>query len=500
MTLRRKMALHTGVMIVGVILIGVGTIWGVTGLRQDLGVALDANARLRSAYEVGFHLAAAKTWLKVESRSIPRATVALNAAAVKMDEHAGDDSTAMSPVRDAIRTAQEELNTSAVGAMQVIDLALADLAQYSADARQTIITRQQAADAKHRATLAFVIALSMGVVIVTILVGARQYRSVLRPLGRLAGVVRRMASGRLDQRLPRNGDAEFVQLADDFNNMAGQLDDLYRSLERRVAEKSKELVRSERLASVGYLAAGVAHEINNPLGIIAGYGERSLHHLKRGPMDAATAERVATALRVICDEAFRAKDITDRLLSLARPTTEVRRPVSIAELARDVVNTLTGLSKFADRRVVVKTEGEEADLTVIGSAGELKQVIVNLLVNAFEAAPGGEVQVEVTSEHRWVQLTITDNGRGMSTETLDRAFEPFFTERRSERPGTGLGLSIAHAIVADHSGSIRAESEGPNRGSRFIVRLPIDEEAVLFDIGEMVRSTPSPSDSPSTSG
>jgi nitrogen fixation/metabolism regulation signal transduction histidine kinase len=145
----------------------------------------------------------------------------------------------------------------------------------------------------------------------------RQYRAVLAPLGRLSAAVTRMARGSLDQRLPTKGDAEFAQLADSFNHMAVQLDDLYHKLERRVAEKSKELVRSERLASVGYLAAGVAHEINNPLGIIAGYGERSLQHLSRG-LDDATAARVEASLKVICDEAF-SREGHHRQAAVARP-------------------------------------------------------------------------------------------------------------------------------------------------------------------------------------
>ncbi len=495
MTLRRRMALHTGVMIVGVVLIGLGTIWGITGLRQDLGVALDANARLRGAYEVGTQLTTARRWLRIETHSISRASTALRAAAVKLDEHMSNDARLPNPtiasIRDTIHIADDELPSDPAAAVRSIDMALADLARFSADARQTIVSRQQAADAKHHATLVFVAALSAIVVVLTIVVGLGQYRSVLRPLGRLTDAVRRMAAGKLDERLPSKGDAEFIQLTDSFNHMAGELHDLYQSLEQRVAQKSKELVRSERLASVGYLAAGVAHEINNPLAIIAGYGERSLHHLKRNdgsPIDSATTDRIEAALRVICDEAFRAKDITDRLLSLARPITEARATLDFAALAREVAGTLAGLSKFSDRKLVV-TNSDSARTLVTGSGGELKQVMVNLLVNALEAAPGGEVRVDVTGDGSVVELTVTDNGRGMSTETLDRVFEPFFTERRSDRPaGTGLGLSIAHAIVTDHGGFIRAESNGVGQGSRFTVSLPTAAHATSLPVIESNRS------------
>jgi signal transduction histidine kinase len=487
-TLRRRMAIHTGMMIVGVVLIGVVALWGVTGLRQDLSVALDANARLRTVYEVGFQLAQAKQWLQMGDTA--HAATALNAALVKLDERAGDplnrtgsgDDVAIRPVRDDLRAAQSNLAQGKPSdAQRSLDEVMANLASLATDARQTIVARQAAADAKHRGTLAFVIVLSSVVVVATIVVGARQYRSVLSPLARLSDAVRRMASGHLDRRLPTAGDTEFAQLAGNFNHMAGQLDDLYRSLEQRVAEKSKELVRSERLASVGYLAAGVAHEINNPLGIIAGYGERSLQHLRRG-FDDATVARVEASLKVICDEAFRAKDITDRLLSLARPAPEGRTAVCVAKLAREVVNVLVGLGRFGEAKITVQSDDSldaDGSTTVIANAGELKQVILNLLLNALEASPKGHVGVRINRvDNAWVELSVQDNGRGMTAQTLDRVFEPFFSDRRGvesreieSRGGTGLGLSIAHAIIIDHGGLIQAHSDGPGRGSRFIIRL-----------------------------
>jgi two-component system NtrC family sensor kinase len=463
---------NIGATIVGVLLIGLGTIWGVTGLRQDLSGALGANRQLRGAYEVGFQVAMAKVWLGQPQRSPERAVAALNGALVKLGEH-GDAARHLEAVREAIHRAQDQLNADPNAAVRSLDLALGNVARFSTEARQSIVDHQAAADATHRTTLALVALLSVAVVLITIVIGARQYRSVIRPLAHLNDAVGRMAKGKFEQRLAERGDVEFVQLSDHFNQMAGQLDDLYRSLERRVAEKSKELVRSERLASVGYLAAGVAHEINNPLGIIAGYGERALHHLERD-VTTDTTGRVTSSLRVICDEAFRAKEITDRLLSLARPASEGRSVVPLAKVVREVVDTLCGLAKFAKRKVIVKAD-DDAQLVVHGSAGELKQVLLNLLVNALEATDAdgrGQVIVTMGRAGEWINLTVTDNGRGMTPQTLDRVFEPFFTERRGERSGTGLGLSIAHAIVSNHGGSISVASDGPDTGSTFTVRLP----------------------------
>ena len=113
------------------------------------------------------------------------------------------------------------------------------------------------------------------------------------------------------------------------------------------------------------------------------------------------------------------------------------------------------------------------DLTVTANPGELKQVLVNLLVNAIEATqPGsGRILISLERHERVVELSVSDNGRGMTSQTLQRVFEPFFTDKRSEH-GTGLGLSITHAIVQDHGGRITTQSAGPGQGSRFTVILP----------------------------
>jgi two-component system, NtrC family, sensor kinase len=285
--------------------------------------------------------------------------------------------------------------------------------------------------------------------------------------------------------------------------MAEELDGFYHELERKVAEKGRELVRSERLASVGYLAAGVAHEINNPLGIISGYAEYSLAELERGGNGASkhngdssstpglertredpgpVVTEVTKSLRIICDEAFRCKTITQKLLSLARGGDEARKPVSLLAVANEVASIVGGLHEHRDKRLIVRASEQPSEAAgdgmVVAVEAEMKQVLLNLTINALEAVDPdrGEVRIELRRSGQQVELSVTDNGRGMTPATLERAFEPFFTEKRGVqedgRRGTGLGLSITHAIVQDHGGTITAHSEGPGRGSRFIVRLP----------------------------
>jgi signal transduction histidine kinase len=237
------------------------------------------------------------------------------------------------------------------------------------------------------------------------------------------------------------------------------------------------------------LAAGVAHEINNPLSIISGYAEYSiaaLQKLQQQKTEGATSKvpesDVIQSLQVICDEAFRCKEITLKLLSLARGGDDGRKPVSLLRTAREVALIVGGLKEHRQKRLLVRAESSadstDGDLVVSAVEPEMKQIVLNLAVNALEAVPTdtGEVRIDVRRAHDWIELAISDNGRGMSPATLERVFEPFFTEKRGRaedgRHGTGLGLSITHAIVRNHGGTITAASDGLGHGSRFVVRLP----------------------------
>jgi signal transduction histidine kinase len=312
--------------------------------------------------------------------------------------------------------------------------------------------------------------------IVALLMSVAMHRTVMHPLMKLRAGTKRVAAGNFTEKVTANGDVEFAELANDFNLMAAELQSFYRELESKVAQKSKELVRSERLASVGFLAAGVAHEINNPLNIISGYAELSLKQLAKMP--GPDAREAHNALRVIRDEAFRCKEITQKLLSLARTGATHREDFSLAHVAEEVTGIIRGLTTYKDRRVELGFDRNEP-LTVHGSLNEIKQVLVNLMVNALEAVrpSEGRVRLEGRRNNGWVELAVIDNGRGMSSDVIEHVFEPFFTAKRGPSdPGTGLGLSITHAIVESHGGQVIAQSEGIGKGSRFTVRLPARRE------------------------
>jgi signal transduction histidine kinase len=449
--------------VAGVIAIGVVAAVAVNGLHEDLGVATAGYRQLQDVYTAGFLASKARDALSASPPSREVAASSLRAAATTLDRPGWFDEQSRLDCRSLAAKAADDVAAGRPG--RSMDLLFTRLSKVTEDVRGEIAKAQTAADRRRQTAVRVVTGSCAGVALIAVLLGIRQYRRVIGPLRNLGESVQTFAAGNLDRRIDPRGDREFARLAADFNRMADELRNLYRNLEQQVAAKSRELVRAERLASVGFLAAGVAHEINNPLGIIAGYGERALRQL---PAEAPESTR--KALTVMCEEAFRCKEITGRLLTLSRPGSDDRARVSMTTIAGQVVSTVTGLR--ADRQVSLQSSPAE-QTTVTARPGDLQQVLLNLLLNATEAVDaGGHVRVDVASSDGSVRLTVTDDGRGMDAATLERIFEPFFTDKRGVRIGTGLGLSIVHAIVTEHDGTITAASDGPGRGSKFTVTLP----------------------------
>ncbi|MEZ6192124.1 MAG: ATP-binding protein [Phycisphaerales bacterium] len=297
------------------------------------------------------------------------------------------------------------------------------------------------------------------------------YRWFITPVQQLRDRVRKAVADRQDP-LENGGNDLIGELNAGFAGLVDELNGLYNSLEHRVNAQSRELVQSERLASVGYLAAGVAHEINNPLNAILGYCELMLRSRRNGAQTVATDD--IESLEVIRNETLRCRQIVDKLLSLVRKSDAPQEPVDLAVVAREVVAMLDTLKQF--RRCSFEVQApREGGLVVSARESEMKQVLLNLVINAAEAASDTNGRVIVRGEQRegMVLLSVEDNGRGMTPEILSRVFEPFYTQKRGGgRAGTGLGLSIVHAIIHDHRGNIVAASEGPGRGSRFTISLP----------------------------
>jgi signal transduction histidine kinase len=261
------------------------------------------------------------------------------------------------------------------------------------------------------------------------------------------------------------------ELAGAMNDMTSRFQDIRDDLDRQVQERTKQVVRSEQLASVGFLAAGVAHEINNPLAAIAMSAESLEDRLSQSlPAGHPDAKLVLNYLQMIQSEAFRCKEITEKLLDFSRIGEVRRQDTDLHQLVQDVIDMLRHMGKYDEKHLALEPG---PSVVVPVNSQQIKQVVLNLVVNSLEAVdPGGSVQVSVRERGGEAVLTLADDGCGMTPDVLEHLFEPFFTRRRSGQ-GTGLGLSIAYRIVADHDGAIEASSAGPGQGSRFCVHLPL---------------------------
>jgi signal transduction histidine kinase len=245
---------------------------------------------------------------------------------------------------------------------------------------------------------------------------------------------------------------------------------------------------------VGFLAAGVAHEINNPLASIAFCGEaleaRLNELLRQSRPTGRTAEEYeifGKYLKMIQDEAFRCKHITERLLEFSRTGEPRRESIELRQLVQAVLDITQHLPNHKGKHIVFEIAPERPGgrITAWVNGEEIKSVVLNLVVNALECMDeDGRLTIRLSQRDGRAELRFTDTGCGMSREVLDNIFEPFFTRSRSGK-GTGLGLTITHLIISQHGGEIEADSPGPGQGSTVTVRLPVQarEPAAELTIG-----------------
>ena len=254
---------------------------------------------------------------------------------------------------------------------------------------------------------------------------------------------------------------------------------LYHDLKRSYDElkRSQDLLfRQEKMAALGRLAAGLAHELNNPLSAIAGFAER-LQERAKAPEIAAvpTLADVPRHLKIIAEQAFRCGDLVHRLLTFARQREPQVKPMDLWQAVQETLALLPGKVRMLGQRFqAVRGAG---DLQVLADANMFQQVILNLVTNALDAVEGGGTMRVVASrddsgpEGGPVILEVADTGTGIAPEHMPHVFDPFFTTKGPER-GTGLGLPICLSIVEQHGGTLEIQSLGPGLGATATVRLP----------------------------
>jgi two-component system NtrC family sensor kinase len=256
---------------------------------------------------------------------------------------------------------------------------------------------------------------------------------------------------------------------------------------REVTEQKKleqRFIRADNLASLGIVVAGVAHEINNPLGIIAGYSEALLDRAKDPELNAAEAfEDFPEYLETINNEIFRCKDTLQTLLDFARPSGGMHREIDINGLIKEVILLVKHGARKQHHRIELNLQRDMPE--TMADPGAMRQVLVNMIMNSFYfMEKDGTINISTTHEtmsynQDVIKIVISDNGKGIKKEIIDKIFDPFFSTK-TVGEGTGLGLSICHRIVYEHDGTIDVESE-PGEGTYFIIRMPVKKRIRGFE-------------------
>lgn len=277
-------------------------------------------------------------------------------------------------------------------------------------------------------------------------------RLITMPIAELVEAHRRLADGDMTVHVEAYGNGELAVLARSFNQM---VDTLHRT--------QMELLRAEKLASMGQLAAGVAHEINNPLGTILLFADVLYREMDEN--DPRRAD-----IQMIIKETNRCKNIVAGLLNFARQQEVLLQDTNLHQVLDQSIEGVRHQPTFA--RVQIIRQYDPAIPNIQADPGQLQQVFVNLLNNAAEAMPdGGTITISTRLvDHQWVEVRVSDTGCGIPEEHLSRLFTPFFTTKPPGK-GTGLGLSIVYGIIKMHRGQIGVESQ-VGKGTTFTITLP----------------------------
>ena len=322
----------------------------------------------------------------------------------------------------------------------------------------------------------FVFYLGMTALVVLLLSYVLLTYFIVRPIDGMRRASERMAEGNLRTSVPIRGAAEVARLASAFNEMASQIRADRAALQRRLEELERataelttaqeHLVRSARLAAVGRLSAGVAHEIGNPLAAIRGM----LDLMQAGDLEQDEEREFVSRVQRETERIHRTiRDLLDFSRHEPGQSGRIESSASLAEVVEDTVKLIDRQARFQD--IALELTVDEALPRVRGDHERLRQLLLNLLFNAADALSGkGTIEVSATGANGSVQLVVADDGPGIDDEILDQVFDPFVTTKPAGQ-GTGLGLAVCHTIVDRLGGSIRAENR-TGGGASFEVSLP----------------------------
>ncbi len=323
----------------------------------------------------------------------------------------------------------------------------------------------------------------IGGTVTLILFSTRKW--ITQPISKLMEGIKNMTRGNLHTRIDLKRRDELSELGQAFNQMAV---DLKKAQDRIIEEAEtkltleRDLRQSEKLATIGQLASGLAHEIGTPLNIISGRVE-----LAKKKLD--DKEGVQKNLDIVIQQTERITKIIQRLLGFVRKKKPEQRNLNITALLETTLDFLD--HEIQKQKVKVVRETEDPLPSVMGDPDQLQQVFLNIVLNAIQSMPeGGTLHLSASSkwiskeglkdgQHRYVEVKVQDTGMGMEREVMDNIFNPFFTTKEKDK-GTGLGLTVSQGIVQDHEGWIEVESE-IGKGSMFKIYLPAFQPEVKND-------------------
>ncbi len=313
----------------------------------------------------------------------------------------------------------------------------------------------------HLLLIALVLVVFLGIVI-----NIKLATSISSPIRTLEKITKKIAKGDFSERIEVKGQDELSSLEASFNLMEEKLKNALWSLEHtieKLREKQAQLVEAEKLASVGKLAAGIAHEINNPLTSVLTFSNLMLEQCP--PSDPRHEK-----LKLMARETDRARNIVRQLLNFGRETALKPEKISINQPVSEIADSLEAQDAFKGIQLDLKLSEDLP--AVYADPAQIGQVVMNMLLNAIHAiTPPGRIEVATRLNDNFVEIVFSDSGKGIPEEFIHKIFDPFFTTKEAFK-GTGLGLAVSYGIIKKHSGDIEVAST-VGKGTTFTVRLPI---------------------------
>ncbi len=320
------------------------------------------------------------------------------------------------------------------------------------------VLEEKYTDMRKKTTKVFIMIMFLGMLLV-VFVSWLLARSIMKPINELVRASGHWAKGKFGHRVEINEKDEIGKLSSTFNFMAESL----QIRDKKTKEYTeRQMMRSERLATIGQLAAGVAHEINNPLGAILMYQHLALE-------DAGNKKILRENIGKAVEETARCRDIVKGLLDFSRQTEPKMEEGDLSGILEKTLSLFENQAMFQNIKIVKEIPPSFSGIMM--DNGQIQQVFANIIINAAEAMEGkGTLTVTAKRSFNDVEVVFKDTGGGIPRKNIGKIFDPFFSTKEVGR-GTGLGLAVSYGIIVKHKGSIDVESR-PGRGATFTVRLP----------------------------